>query len=266
MGIPLLRGRLFSDEDGAEGRRLVVISDALARQHFADRDPIGQRIVVSWDPTAPQDEIIGIVGDVQNAALNGEVRPMIYWPHPGQSNYNSMALVIRTPGRPESLALAATAAIRELDPELPVSSIRTLGEIVDNSILQSRLTMSVLTVFAGVALLLAAIGLYGVLAYAVSQRVPEIGVRMALGASGADVLRLVMGQSLGLTAAGLAVGLAGALACRVSSAVSCSISARPTRPPTLTIALVLLAVSALAAWVPVRRAMRVDPVSALRAE
>jgi len=265
MGVPLLRGRLFDDREQRERVGYAVINETMAREMWPGEDPIGKRFTLSWDDPPVTDEVIGVVGDVYPVRLDTRPRPMIYLTHP-RTTYRNLTVVLRTPGDPAALTSAVVGQVRSLDPEQPVANIRPMETVVARSLGQQRLVTWLLGGFAGIALVLAAIGLYGVLACVVSERTREIGVRMALGAAPAAVLRLVLRQALGLTVIGLAAGIAGALALtRVMASLLYSIS--PTDPVTFgVVAFMLVAVALAAAAVPALRAARVDPVEALRAD
>jgi putative ABC transport system permease protein len=263
MGIPLLKGRLFNEHDPIDTTHRVVINETMARKFWPGQDPIGQHVRIHWDEN--EDEIIGVVGDVKHTSLDGEIRSMTYWPF-ARSVYGTMTLAVRTHGKPEQVVNAIAAIVREMDPALIVANVRTMDEVVDESVAERRLTMVLLTAFAGAALLLAAVGIYGVIAYSVTQRTQEIGIRMALGAQRRDVLRMIVGEAVMLVGIGIALGLAGALAL-TNLMKDLLFQVRPADPFTFVAGIATLTIVALvASYVPGRRATRVDPVIALRAE
>ncbi len=265
MNIPLVAGRTFSAQEAMEDRKVAVINQAMVRAYFPGENPVGKRIAVEmWDEPHPT-EIIGVVGDARYSQLEGELRPMVYFTPP-QLVYPSMTLILRTAGDPESLAPAARSRILALDKDQPVADVRTMESWLAESVARTRFGTLLLAAFAGLALTLAAAGIYGVMSYSVAQRQSEIGVRMALGAKTRDVLRLVIGQGLALVLAGVALGLLGALALtRVIASLLYGVSA--TDPLTFgLIVLLLTLVSILACYIPARRATRVDPLIALRYE
>jgi putative ABC transport system permease protein len=264
MGMPLVSGRLFTATDPADARNRVLINASMARQYWPGEDPIGKRITVSWND-AREDEIIGVVGDARHASLETEPRATIYWPY-ARFPYPGMTLSVKASAAIEPLVGAMVSIIREQDAELAVSEIRTMEEVVALSVAQRRLTMWLLAAFAGAALLLAAVGIYGVIAYSVTQRTQEIGIRMALGAQRRDVLRMVVGHAMTLTGTGIVIGAVAALALsRLMSGLL--FATEPADPATFgAVAAVLAGVAAFASYLPGRRATRVDPVVALRAE
>jgi putative ABC transport system permease protein len=263
MGIPLLKGRTFDGRDGAESR-VLVINETIARKFFPGQDPIGQRLIVNWEPKVA-DEIVGVVGDVKETALAEEANPAIYWPHPREP-YQFMNFVLRAAIDPAHLSAAATKEIHALDPDQPVSDIRTLDQVVAKSIARPRFNMLLLAVFAGVALVLASVGIYGVMNYSATQRTQEIGIRMALGAKPSDILRLVVGHGMKLTFAGIAIGLTASVALtRVMTNLLFGITATDL-PTFLGVSAVLTLVALLANYIPARRATRINPVVALRYE
>jgi putative ABC transport system permease protein len=264
MGIPLLKGRLFNEADAADAKDRIVISDTMARRHWPNEDPIGKRVRINWDDR--EDEIIGVVGDIKHYGLDStSVRAMIYWPYP-RNPYGTMTIAIRTAGDARQIVNPVTTLVRRLDPNLAVAGVKTMEEVVSSSVAERRLTMLLLTIFAGAALLLAAVGIYGVIAYSVTQRTQEIGIRMALGARPGDVLRMVVRQGLVLVLIGIAAGGAGAfLLSRLMEGLLFEV--KPADPVTFTaVSTVLAGVALLASYLPGLRATRVDPVIALRAE
>jgi putative ABC transport system permease protein len=265
LQIPLKRGRLFTEQETRETRHVVVISEALARKYFPNEEPLGRRITIGLRNGNTPSEIIGVVGDVKQAGFDHEAEPMAYWPIP-KSTYFSMTFVIRAKGDANALAISARDVIRSLDAKQPVADVRTLESLLGSSIARQRFNTLLLAVFAMVALLLAAVGIYGVMAYSVTQRTQEIGIRVALGARGADVLKLVVGQGMKLALTGVVIGTIGALALtRLMSNLLFSVSA--TDPLTfITVATLLIGVALVACWIPARRAAKVDPMTALRCE
>ena len=261
LGIPLLRGRLFDENNPADTSNKVIVNETLARVHWPGEDPIGKRIKVSWRSNI-EDEIIGVVGDVRLTELNTPARSAIYWPHAREA-YGSMTLVVRGTGDPTS---AIRSILRERDPDLALADVRSMDEVVARSIAQRRITMVLLGVFAGAALLLAAIGIYGVIAYSVTQRTQEIGIRVALGAQRTDVLRMVVRGAVVLAVVGVVIGAAGALfLTRLMRDLLFGVE--PFDVPTFgAVALILTLVALLASYIPGRRATRVDPIIALRGE
>jgi putative ABC transport system permease protein len=264
MGIPLLRGRLFDDRDRGTNVRRLIVNDTLAREYFPNEDPLGKSLVVSWNDSGP-DEIVGVVRDVRSQDLEAEPRPMIYWP-PARFTYPFMTVAVKTAGDPRAAASTIVSVLHQLDAEVPAADVRTMEAVVDLSLAQRRLTMLLLTIFAAVALVLAAVGIYGVISYSVTQRTQEIGIRMALGAPRASVMRMVVGHAMMLALAGVAAGATGAwLLTRLMQKLLFAV--KPSDPVTFLALSVLLAlVAAVAASLPGLRATRLDPVIALRSE
>ena len=269
VGIPIKRGRGFTEDDRATTPRVVLITEAAARQFFPGEDPIGKTIKLGWGrgPGKPKagGEVVGIVGDIKDAALNEPNPPQIYMPL-RQWPTSFMTVVVKTSVPPASLADAARAQVAAIDPNLPLSNVSTLEAVVAKSISQQRFYLTLLMVFAAVALVLAAIGIFGVLSYAVSQRTREIGIRMALGAQERSVITLIVRQAMVLVASGIALGTAAALFLS-DTMTKMLFSVKPTDPATFaSVAGVLMGVALFASYIPARRATRVDPIVALRSE
>jgi putative ABC transport system permease protein len=266
-GIPLSRGRFFEKSDRDGGLPVALISQSLADVHFVNEDPIGKRIKVGGvrDPESTWWTIVGVVGTVRTRSLTQVPEPEIFVPV-AQRIGRALSLVVSTDGEPTALAADLRETVWSLDPDLPVSQLASLEDVFAASIGSQRFMSWLLGAFAGLALVLAAVGIYGVMAFMVGRRTREIGIRMALGARPADALRVVMGRGLRLTALGLALGLVGALA--ASRALSTLLfEVAPTDPVTLITVSVLLAGTALfACFWPARRATRVDPIETLRYE
>ena len=268
MGIPLVKGRDFTAHDDLKSTPVCIINETLARKYFPGEDPLGKRIkpTLSVDNNPPpMREIVGVVGDVKHRNLSAESGPEVYVPH-AQVPFSTMAVIVRTETEPQSITAAVQREVRSLDKDLPLINVRTLDEYVSTSVERPRFNTLLLGIFAAVALILTAVGLYGVLAYTVAQRTHEIGIRMALGAQTRNVLRLVIGQGMLLALIGIGTGLAVAwMVTRLLASLLYGISARD--PVTFAgVALLLSAVALLACYIPARRATRVDPVIALRYE
>ncbi|MEO6196069.1 MAG: ABC transporter permease [Thermoanaerobaculia bacterium] len=265
LGIPILRGRDFTEADGTSGPRVVIINEALAHKHFPNKDPLGQQI----DFGDGVFTIVGIVGSVRQAGLDHAPLTEIYFPYAAADAMGWLGdavLVTRTVVPPESVTSEIRAAVASVEPALPLYNVLTMEQVIDQSLASRRLNLWLLAIFAGMALLLSAAGLYGVISYLVAQRTREIGMRIALGAQNRDVIRLVMRQGASLTGTGIALGLLGAFAfSRVLESLLYGVS---TRDPLIYAALagVLATIALLATWLPARRASRVDPILAIRAE
>jgi putative ABC transport system permease protein len=276
LSVPLRRGRYFTEGDSLSSPAVALINETLARQYFPNKDPIGELLSVGKTEgpnfTEPARQIVGVVGDVSGPDLRRPMEPRVYIPDSqvpdGVTRFIIRLLpvnfVIRTSGDPFTLAAAVKQEVLAVNRQQPIFNVRSLERMMVDSISRQRFQMILVGTFAAVALLLAAIGIYGVMSYSVSQRTGEIGIRMALGAQPRDVLKLVIGQGLILTLTGLALGLAGALALtRLMAGLLYGVSA--TDPATFaTIALLLTSVALLASYIPARRAMKIDPLMALR--
>jgi putative ABC transport system permease protein len=265
LGIPLRDGRAFTERDTAAAPRVMIINEEMARRHWPGENPIGRRVTMKdWGPPLTG-EIVGVVGDVKADGLDSLTRPMIYWPYPQFPGiFNS--LVIRTDAEPLSVAAAVKSQLWSVDREQPLSQIQTMEEVIADSVAPRRFNMLLLTVFAALALALAAIGVYGVMAYTVAQSTREIGIRMALGARASDVLKVVLRQGLVLTLLGVGIGVAGALGLtRLMAALLYDVTATDV-PTFVGVSMLLVLVSALACYLPGRRATKVDPMIALRYE
>ncbi len=263
LRIPIKSGRDFSEHDDASSPPVAIISESMARQFYAGENPLGQRIRMG-NGSKPA-EIVGIVGDVRDQQLDEKGRPAVYEPA-AQVPFGAMYFGVRTAGDPASLIPAVRAVIREQDAELPLDAVGTVDSLVATSLSQRRFAMLLMAIFASLALVLAMVGIYGVISYSVTQATQEIGIRMALGARRSDVLRIVFGYAGVLMAAGLALGVVAALAAgRLLAAQLFEV--KPTDPATYAaVASVLLATGLLACTIPALRAMRVDPLVALRNE
>jgi putative ABC transport system permease protein len=264
MGIPLLRGRLFNERDVRDATRVVVINESMAKRYFQDEDPIGKRIHVTQGPETFR-EIVGIVGDTKQYGLDTTAPLQTYEPHMQQA-FSGMTLVVKTVGEPTALSNAVRNEVWAIDKDQPVTNIRTMKQIVASSIGYQRFAMLLLGIFAAVAMILSAVGIYGVISYSVAQRTHEIGIRMALGASALDVLKLVVGQGMLLAGIGVAIGIGAALVGgRLMSTLLFGVSAHD---PLIFagVALLLSSVAVTASYLPARRATRVDPLIALRYE
>jgi predicted permease len=263
MGIPLLRGRNFTDVEAREARHVVLISESMARRDFPGENPIGKRVSVAMFEKPVPTEIVGIVGDVRYDSLVDEAPPMVYFPHP-ELVYEFMTLVVRTTGDPAEMVPAVRRVFHEIDPNQPISDVRTMDQVMSQTVGRARFNTVLLGLFAALATLLATAGIFGVMNYSVTLRTREIGLRMALGAPRKQVLMLILRQGLLLTLIGIGLGLAGALALtRLMSGLLYGVGS--TDPATFAaIVLLLTAVSLIACYIPARRATRVDPLIALR--
>ncbi len=260
MGIPLLRGRAFTWADGPDAPRRVIVSQALARRFWGSADPIGKRLVYARREFSS--EVVGVAGDVKERGLDSGAGLVYYTPYP-QFAWPNVALTIRSAADPRPLVRAARAQIAAVDPDLPVTHVQTLEEFVADHLSQRRQTLYLLSGFAAVAALLAVLGLYAAIAWSVVQRTTEIGIRQAIGAQRAEILRLVLGQGLRMTAAGIVIGLlASAALARLLSQMLFHVGA--TDPITYAvIAALFLAVAIAATAIPAWRAVRIDPLRAL---
>jgi putative ABC transport system permease protein len=263
IGIPLLKGRLFTDRDDNGASQTVLINRALADRMFADQDAIGKRLFVL---DGKPHEIAGVVGNARQWGLDRPADPEIYFPFAQTILSAEATLVLRTSSDPADLADAVRLAVREVSSDAPVFRVKTMTDVVEASTAQQRFNMVLMTAFAAVALVMAAIGMYGVISYSVSQRTHEIGVRVALGASRGAIVKLVVGQGMALASIGVAIGLGAAFGLtRLLSSLLFGIS--PTDPATFAvISLILAGVALVACFVPARRATKVDPMVALRYE
>jgi putative ABC transport system permease protein len=267
MGIPLVRGRLIERSDDNKAARVLVVNDTFAKRFFPNGDAIGKRIRLGkLTSDFPWATIVGIVGDVRGFALDEPPEPTMYWPVAQIRSTPSLAIVVRTESDPAALAPSARDAIAEIDGAQPIYDVQPLDQLVAKSLGQRRFTLMLMVLFGVIALVLSAIGIYGVMAFAVTQRTQEIGIRMALGASALDVLKMVVGSGMFLAAIGVAVGLIGAFALtRLMASLLFGVS--PTDLVTFGFVTAgLLMVALLACYIPARRATKVDPLVALRYE
>ena len=264
LGIPLLKGRFFNPDDTTEKDRVVIIDEFMATQYWPDQDPIGKRIRFGdLNSTQPFRTVVGVVARVKQYGLDTDGRIALYIPHT-QTGSCAMYVTVKTTADPKALAASVKAQIRAIDPDLPVYRVRTMAAWVDQSLARPRFAMTLLSAFAALALVLAALGIYGVMAFLVSQSTREIGIRIALGATERAVLGMVVGQGLALALSGAALGLLAAIAFgRIIASLLFGVGGAD--PATFAAAaLILLAAALLAAYVPARRAARTDPVESLR--
>jgi putative ABC transport system permease protein len=270
LGAPLRRGRMLSDRDGDGSLLVVVINESMAREYFVDRDPIGEEIQFGTEPSAdfPKLEIVGVVGDVRQS-FDAESKAEMFVPYAQQGDtilsamYLNVALVVRTAGHPEFTVSSVRSAVREIDPGQPLVNPRTMRAAIQGTVAQPRFQMVLLTTFASIAVALAAIGVYGVMAYTVSQRTAEIGVRMAVGASPRRVVVMVVWQGAQLALLGTALGMIAAVLA-AGAVQSLLFEVNGLDPMTFAIAPVVLGFAALlASYIPARRASRIPPIAAL---
>jgi len=274
MGIPLLQGRWFTPEDRFESQQVAIVNLSAAQKFWTGQNPIGKR--VRWGVNGPWETVVGVVGNVKEQGLDNPLVPQVYRPYlqlnggfleqDPFADMHAMNVAVRTANDPASLASAIVAQVHSLDPQLAVGNIKTMTQLVASSVAGPQFNTVLLGIFAGLALFLAAIGVYGVLAYSVAQQTHEIGIRMALGAQPRDLLRLILKQGARLTFLGIGIGLLAAFSLtRLMASLLYGVS--PTDPVTFAaVAIVLATVALVACYVPARRAMRVDPMVALRYE
>jgi predicted permease len=266
MGIPLLAGEGLPALGDSLSNRSILINRTMAEKYWPGADPIGRRVRLGAGNDRPWLTVVGVVGDVRQIGLADPPKEELYSSFQVVSS-QEMAMVVRTgDADPERLGAAVTAAIRSVDPEQPVFSVMSMERVIENASAERRISMVLLLLFAGMALLLSAIGIYGVMAYTTTQRRQEIGIRLALGAGAPDVLRLVVGQGMRLVVVGLVAGLVGAWL--LSRALTSQLYGITAQDPLTyaTVALLLGTVALVATWVPARRATRVDPMISLRVE
>jgi putative ABC transport system permease protein len=265
MGIPVLRGRAIAASDRPGSPPVVVINDAMAREYWPNADPIGERIAITRGRETVWREIVGVVGSVRQAAVGTPPAPEMYMPYV-HDPFPFLRFVVRTSLGTDAAAGAMRAAVWMADPAQPVTRVRPMRDVIAASLADARFNAVLIGAFAVLALAIAGVGLYGVIAYTIALRLPEIGVRMALGAERRHVLGLVLRQSLALTLVGVALGMG--LALGLTRAIATQLFATaPTVAVTFGgVALALTLVALAASYVPARRALRVDPAAALRAE
>ncbi len=281
LGLQLRRGRSFTERDDLNGQRVTIINETMARQYWPGENPIGKRVAIEfetmrfrpdgsllWDPPYGMREIVGVVADVKHSRLDAEAVPEMYIPmlQLRSARAREMTIALRATSEPLALVGAVRREVAAIDPDQPISNLTTMSQLLAASVARPRFNFLAFSIFAAIALALAAVGIYGVIAYSVSQRTHEIGIRLALGAQPADALRLIIRQGMGLALAGVGIGLVGALiATRFMKTLLFDVSA--TDPLTFTVtALLLTFVALLACWIPARRATKVDPMTALRFE
>jgi putative ABC transport system permease protein len=273
MRIPLLRGRDFTPGDNLNSHPVVLISQAMAKRFWPGQDVIGKHVTLTFESDVPK-EIIGVVGDVKQEGLDSTgdnatlYHPLAQVVLPSTYAWQSfpLSVVVRTAGNPEAMQPSILAAIHEIDREVPVMDVMTLKQMLGDSIAQQRFTMMLLEAFAGLALLLAAVGIYSVLAYSVRRRMREIGIRMALGAVPSQVLKMIVMEGLRPTLVGLVVGIVAALSIgRVIGAILFGVKATDVTT-FVAVSAVLLGVSIFASFLPAYRAMRIQPMKTLREE
>ncbi len=268
LDIPLLAGRIFDDRDKPDAPGTVVVSDALARKYFPGENPVGERVNVGGPGADNAYTIVGVVGNVRYDGLAQGPSDAIYFPfvQGGMGATPSFSVVARTRASVGDVARLVRDAVHEIDPELAVANIRTVHELVEENVASNRFRTTLLAVFAALALVLAAVGIYGVMAYAVGRRSREIGIRLALGARAGQIYRLVLGEGLAVAGAGVIIGLlASAALTRVVSKLLFHVSATDAAT-FVAVPVLLLAIAALACFLPARRAARVDPSVAMRTE
>lgn len=266
-GIPLVGGREFTSQDGSDTPNVVIINETMAKRFWQGEDPIGRRFMYgipgNGDPQWMT--IVGVVGDVRRTGFDAEVRPETFLPH-GQAPARGMMLMVRSTSDPASLTGAVREAVRSIDGDLPVFSVKPMDALLGDMMAQRRLNMLLFAILAGVALVLAAVGIYGVIAYSVTQRTHEIGIRMALGARRRDIVKMVVKQGVALAAGGVGMGiLASVLLTRLMAALLYGVSATDL-VTFVAISVLLTLVAVVASFIPARRATRVDPMIALRYE
>jgi putative ABC transport system permease protein len=266
MEIPVLEGRAFNEHDTGDSQRVAIMNQSMARRYFNDENPIGRRIKAgSFDWDGPWTTVVGVVKDLKHSGLDSEAQPQLYFPYQ-QIVWGRLVIVARSSAMDAGVLGAMREAVWAVDKDQPVTSLRTMEDYMSESVSQRRFNAILLAAFAILALILAAVGLYGVMNYSVTQRTHEIGIRVALGAERNHVFKLVIGQGMLLAMIGVAVGLAAAFALtRLMEGLLYGVSA--TDPLTfVVIALLLSAVALLACYIPARRAARVDPMVTLRCE
>jgi putative ABC transport system permease protein len=265
MGIPLIRGRDFTPSDDAQHEQVIIINESMARRFWPDQDPIGRRIKLGPRDSSEWDTIIGVVRDVRHVGLDADAGFSTYQPVAQQPRLQ-MEIAIRTAGDPQMVIAAAQRELRSIEPALMIDKVETMAQRVDDSVAPRRLNLVLFGLFSLLALVLAAVGLYGVVAYAAGQRTQEFGIRMAMGAESADVLRLVLGQGLKLALAGVVIGTAAALAL-TRLLTTLLFEVQPADPLTIVAVSILLAlVATVACWIPAYRATRIAPLESLRAD
>jgi putative ABC transport system permease protein len=266
LAIPLRKGRGFSEQDKDDTLPVGIINETMARRYWPDEDPIGKQFRLQGTPsTLPWVTVVGVASDVRYGGVDEAAPPTIYRPHQ-QSPFTGMAVVVRTSGSPMSLIGPIRSEVRAIDKDVPLLNVREFAHYISASFALRRFVMILLSVFAGLALFLATFGIYSVMAYSVSQRTQEIGLRVALGANPRDVLRLVLAQGVSVAIIGIAFGLIGTYAfSRLMTSLLYGVT--PTDPLTIAaVSAVLLVVTIGAGYLPARRALRVDPMVALRYE
>lgn len=263
LQIPLLQGRHFTAQDKSDASLVIIINDTFAERLWPGQNPTGKRMRVGFEDK--QREVIGVVGSIKQTTLDAEARPAMYMPHL-QAPTPGLTLLVRTRSEPLAMAAAVRQEVRAIDKDVPVTQVQTMEKVLGASVAQPRFSMLVVSLFAALALILSAVGIYGVVAYAVSQRAHEIGVRMALGAGANQVLKLVLKDGMALALVGIAIGLLGAFAfTRLMASLLFGIGAKD--PATyVSIAVFLALVAFIACYIPARRATKVDPLVALRNE
>jgi putative ABC transport system permease protein len=279
FGIPVRQGRAFNEQDRETSQSVAIINETLAKKYFLNENPVGRTIwagppeqLLPSDPQRPRNifprrVIVGVVADVKGANFAQNIAPHVYIPlhqHRLEGWFNSLMIAVETEGEPQGMVAAVRKEIRAIDPELPMTNVRTVDELITRSLSATKFSVWLLSLFAGVAFLLAGIGVYGVMSYAVTQRTREIGVRIALGAQTRDVLRMIVGQGAKTALAGIAVGLGASFALtRLLATLLFGVSIYD--PLTyIAIAMSLFTVALLACYLPARRAAKIDPMNALR--
>ena len=265
LQIPLKQGRMFTRTETLEQKGVVIINETLAREYFPDQNPIGKKITIDMRNENTPSEIIGVVGDVKQQRLDVPADAAVYWPHP-ELAYSFMTVVIRTEGKPLDYAPMAATIVHQIDPDQPLADIREITDLLGDSTARARFHMTLLAILAGVALALAIAGIYGVMSHAVLQRTQELGIRMALGASKADVFKLVFKQGSRILIIGTLAGSAATFALtRLLKSLLFQTSTADPIVMTVVIGTLLVA-GFLACWIPSRRATTINPIEALHYE